>query len=212
MVNLINLFLETNHLKQIDVARYLGISKPYMSQVVKGTAKLSTEKLSKLLNNDQGWDTSMLEEEHIEIRHDATTKKKESKGLPVLSFAAMAGHLSENNGTEFSDEFEHCVIPDFTSRGADFLIRVDGDSMYPRYANGELLAVRIIDTPTFFQWGRVYVMSTQQGCVVKRIFPDPNNENNILCHSENCANYPDYTIPKGDVLKFAIVVGHAGID
>lgn len=205
-------FLRANGLKQKELADYLGIGEPAVSKMAKGYTNPSEGNLYKILNNNQGWDTSMLEEEHIEIRHDASTKKKESKGLPVLSFAAMAGHLSENNGTEFSDEFEHCVIPDFTSRGADFLIRVDGDSMYPRYANGELLAVRIIDTPTFFQWGRVYVMSTQQGCVVKRIFPDPNNENNILCHSENCANYPDYTIPKGDVLKFAIVVGHAGID
>ena len=204
-------FLRANGLKQKELADYLGIGEPAVSKMAKGYTNPSEGNLYKILNNNQGWDTSMLEEEHIEIRHDATTKKA-SKGLPVLSFAAMAGHLSENNGTEFSDEFEHCVIPDFTSRGADFLIRVDGDSMYPRYANGELLAVRIIDTPTFFQWGRVYVMSTQQGCVVKRIFPDPNNENNILCHSENCANYPDYTIPKGDVLKFAIVVGHAGID
>ena len=205
-------FLRANGLKQKELADYLGIGEPAVSKMAKGYTNPSEGNLYKILNNNQGWDTSMLEEEHIEIRHDASTKKKESKGLPVLSFSAMAGHLSENNGTEFSDEFERCVIPDFTSRGADFLIRVDGDSMYPRYANGELLAVRIVDTPTFFQWGRVYVMSTQQGCVVKRIFPDPNNENNILCHSENCANYPDYTIPKGDVLKFAIVVGHAGID
>ena len=158
------------------------MSKPYISQVVNGSAKLSSEKLSKLVNNDRGWDTSMLKEESIEIRHEASGRKKTSKGLPVLSFSALAGYTGENNGLTMTGEFEHCVIPDFTQRGADFLIRVDGDSMYPRYSNGELLAVKVIDTPTFFQWGRVYVMSTNQGCVVKKIFPDPENDDNILCH------------------------------
>ena len=60
MANVIENFLEVNNLKQIDVVRYLGISKPYMSQVVNGTAKLSPERLIKLINNDMGWDTSML--------------------------------------------------------------------------------------------------------------------------------------------------------
>lgn len=62
-MNNINEFLERNNLKQIDLVRYLGISKPYMSQVANGTARLSAEKLTKLINNDRGWDVSMLMEQ-----------------------------------------------------------------------------------------------------------------------------------------------------
>jgi len=202
-------FRRVNDLTQDELGEFLEMKKSFISKIENGKEKLPSAKFQKLMENPKGWDTSMLQHE-IHIEHRAS-KRKESKGLPVLSFSAMAGYMGENNSVALSDEIERCIIPDFTARGADFLIRVDGDSMYPRYANGELLAVRVIE-PTFFQWGRVYAMSTQQGCVVKKIFPDPSNENNILCHSENCENYPDYTIPKSEVLKFAIVVGHAGID
>lgn len=53
-------FLQANGLRQVDLVKYLELSKPYISQVVNGTAKLSPEKLSKLINNDRGWDVSML--------------------------------------------------------------------------------------------------------------------------------------------------------
>lgn len=53
-------FLLANGLRQVDLVKYLELSKPYISQVVNGTAKLSPEKLSKLINNDHGWDVSML--------------------------------------------------------------------------------------------------------------------------------------------------------
>ncbi len=130
--------------------------------------------------------------------------------LPMLPFSAVAGYLAENNAG-FSN-METCTVPAFLSMGADFLIRVEGDSMYPRYHNGEILAVKIIKDPTFFQWGKVYVLSTSQGCIVKRLFPDPENDLAIVCHSENTQMYPDYRITKADIINVGIVVGHIGIE
>lgn len=132
--------------------------------------------------------------------------------LPILPFSAMAGTLSENLPSAFLESMEKCYVPDFTARGADYAIRVDGDSMYPRYHNGEILAIKVIKDPTFFQWGKVYVLATNQGCVIKRLFPDPEDKNGIICHSENFENYPDYKITKADIFDVAIVVGHIGIE
>lgn len=53
-------FISQNGLRQIDVVKYLGLSKPYVSQVCNGKAKLSSEQIGKLINNDRGWDVSML--------------------------------------------------------------------------------------------------------------------------------------------------------
>lgn len=138
-------------------------------------------------------------------------KEPDGIDLPLLPFSAVAGYLAENNSESWSG-LEYCRVPEFSSRGADFLIRVEGDSMYPRYGNGELLAIRVIKDPTFFQWGKVYVLSTNQGCVVKRLFPDPKDDRAIVCHSENSSLYPDYRITKEDVLGVAIVVGHIGVE
>ena len=131
--------------------------------------------------------------------------------IPLLPFSAVAGWVSNNNGID-AFRGDSVSFTDFTEKGADCAIRVDGDSMYPRYCSGDILAIRILKDPSFFQWGRVYVLNTTQGCVVKKLFPDKSNPDNIICHSENCENYPDYVITKEDILGVAIVVGHAGVE
>ena len=147
------------------------------------------------------------------LKDTVVEKKSEDRTcLPILPFSAMAGELSDNIPTSFNDGLEKCYVPDFSARGADYAIRVDGDSMYPRYSNGEILAIRVIQNPTFFQWGKVYCLATNQGCVVKRLFPDPDDPDGIICHSENYQHYPDYKITKADIFNVAIVVGHIGIE
>lgn len=133
-----------------------------------------------------------------------------SKQIPLLPFSAVAGWMADNNKADSS--IETMVVEDFSARGADCAIRVEGDSMYPRYKNGDILAIRILKDPSFFQWGRVYVLNTTQGCVVKRLLPCEGDETRIICHSENTKNYPDYKIMKEDILGVAIVVGHAGVE
>lgn len=138
------------------------------------------------------------------------TRAGRVRNIPLLPFSAVAGWMTDNNGVD-SFRGESVMFSDFSDRGADCAIRVDGDSMWPRYSSGDILAIRIVE-PTFFQWGRVYCLSTTQGCVVKRLFPDKENPDNIICHSENSENYPDYSIPKSEVISVAIVVGHAGVE
>lgn len=134
---------------------------------------------------------------------------KTTKQIPLLPFSAVAGWMTDNNKADTS--IGTMVVEDFSARGADCAIRVEGDSMYPRYKNGDILAIKILKDPSFFQWGRVYVLNTTQGCVVKKLFPC-DEEDRIICHSENSSNYPDYKIMKQDILGVAIVVGHAGVE
>lgn len=141
---------------------------------------------------------------------DMVKENPSVRGIPVLPYSAVGGYLAENN-TEETD-LETCYVPEFTARGADFLIRVDGDSMYPRYHNGELLAIKIVRDPSFFQWGKVYVLSTKQGCIVKRVMPAKDDDSVVVCHSENSSLYPDYRISKKDILNVAVVVGHIGAE
>ena len=142
---------------------------------------------------------------------DAPKTGAKIPGIPLLPFGALAGYMGENNGVQ-SFTGETVYFPDFSERGADCAIRVEGDSMIPRYNNGDVLAIRILRDPAFFQWGRCYVISTTQGFIVKRLFPDPSDPDGIICHSENSEMYPDYKITKSDVLAVAIVVGHAGVE
>ena len=54
-------FLKANSLKQVDLARYLGITEAAISNVVKGKSEFSKENLIKIINNPYGWDVSLLE-------------------------------------------------------------------------------------------------------------------------------------------------------
>lgn len=56
-------FLDANNLKQVDLARFLGISESAVSSMIKGKSNPSKENLIKILKNTRGWDVSMLVED-----------------------------------------------------------------------------------------------------------------------------------------------------
>lgn len=53
-------FRKINNLTQSEVGDYLGIKKAFISSIENGKAGLPKDKFTKLINNDRGWDTSML--------------------------------------------------------------------------------------------------------------------------------------------------------
>lgn len=129
------------------------------------------------------------------------------KTLPLIPYDAFAGLPAVDNiGIAFKD-CEQYYIPDFISRGADFLIRVSGDSMVPQYLNGDLLACTLIKDVLFFQWGKIYVIDTSQGVLVKRIMRIDGDDEHVLLVSENKDKYEPFKFPTSDIRSLAIVVG-----
>ena len=47
-------FLEANNLKQVDLARYLGVSESAVSSMINGKSKPSKGNLIKIINNQNG--------------------------------------------------------------------------------------------------------------------------------------------------------------
>ena len=58
-------FRKFNNLYQKDIAEYLGVTRGFISMTESGRAPLPYNHLRKLLENDKGWDTSMLQKESI---------------------------------------------------------------------------------------------------------------------------------------------------
>lgn len=131
--------------------------------------------------------------------------------LPLIPLDAVAGFpLFDNAGITISD-CEQYSVPEFSVRGAEFLVRVSGSSMTPRFANGDLLACKKVAQVTFFQWGMVYVIDTQQGMLVKRLYECPNDDDMVVCHSENTTEFPDFKLPKSEIRSVSIVIGHISV-
>ena len=129
-----------------------------------------------------------------------------SGGIPLVPIDAVAGF----NGWDESGIAElDCArydVPDFAAVHADFLIQVSGSSMYPKYSSGDILACRKIVEVTFIQWGKIYVIDSQQGAMVKRLFPIEGDDEHVLCKSDN-PNYLPFELPKDEIRSLSIVVG-----
>ena len=125
------------------------------------------------------------------------------EGIPLIPTSAMAGAFtSDISFMEY--ECEHYFIPDF--KGADFLIRVKGDSMQPTYYSGDLVACQKIPLDDiFFQWNKTYVLDTTQGAIIKRVLPG-KDEDHICIVSDN-TKYPPFELEKSYLHAIALVRG-----
>lgn len=131
---------------------------------------------------------------------------KKSKGLPLIPIDAVAGFPAADNDGVYMEDCEHYSIPEFEAKGANFLIRVSGDSMMPLYNNGDIIACRKISDILFFQWGSIYVLDTSQGALVKRIEECEKNDDCILCVSEN-PRFKPFQLPKTDIRSLSTIIG-----
>jgi phage repressor protein C with HTH and peptisase S24 domain len=134
-------------------------------------------------------------------------EKTDFKGLPLIPYGAVAGIGGNDNEGIETENFEIYKIPEFEYAGADFFIRVSGSSMYPKYSNGDILGIRKVKDILFFQWGKIYVIDSSQGVLVKRVYEDKDNPDNVLLVSENKEKYPPFTMPKEDIRSLSIVLG-----
>lgn len=124
-------------------------------------------------------------------------------GIPLIPIEAMAGVLSGNSSQVMERECEHYNIPMF--KGAEFLIRISGDSMQPKYYSGDIVACKRLPLDTFFQWNRVYVVDSEQGVIIKRVRRG-SDDRHIVFVSDNTA-YEPFELPLEKIYSIALVVG-----
>ncbi len=125
------------------------------------------------------------------------------QGIPLIPLDAVAGFCNGDTAQIMEYECEKYVIPSF--RGAEFLIQVKGNSMYPKYASGDVVACKGLPLDTFFQWNKVYVLDSEQGVLIKRVKRGPDDEH-ITLVSEN-EQYDPFDLHKSDIRSLAIVIG-----
>ena len=95
-------FLEVNNLKRKDLAAYLGVSGPFITQICKGERDLPAEKLAQIKQNPYGWDTSMLTHEvrhpkSIEEDLPSVTNSVLSKGAEELLISYLQEKVSDQD-------------------------------------------------------------------------------------------------------------------
>ena len=199
-------FLKGKKLSQSAFEKSTGLSNGYVNNISKG---IGAEKLQRIIEVypelSQAW-LLTGEGEMLRTPTADTAANTPQKALPLIPFEAIAGYLSTDNEGVRLEDCERYVIPEFDRRGAEFIIRVSGSSMYPKYSNGDLLGCKKIENILFFQWGKIYVLDTSQGALVKRVY-EHENDDFVMLVSDNKDVYPPFAIPKSDIRSLSIVVG-----
>lgn len=202
IIDVINLIKGEENLTKGEISAKIGIKQSYLSDMIAGRKPVSFEMKYKI---NKAFPYCYAND--FEKNNKSTQEENKHKTLPLIPIDAIAGvPAGDFSGVRFED-CEQYRIPDFESKGAEFLIRVNGSSMYPKYSNGDLLACKKIEEILFIQWGKVYVIDSSQGSLVKRLFEDKENKENLICVSDNKENYPPFSIPKSDIRSLSIVVG-----
>lgn len=130
-----------------------------------------------------------------------------SHSLPLIPMEAFAGPGLPNYQDERIEDFY--TVSEF--KNSDFLIRVKGDSMVPKYNGGDIVACKVVSDIFFLQWNRAYVILTRsQGIMIKRVQPS-EKDGYIKCVSDN-ARYAPFDVPTQDIIQMALVNGAITLD
>ena len=191
----------------------LGASKGVLSRALRNDTDIQSKWLQIIVENYPDISPSwLLTGEGPMLKEDTDNVVKVAKaepsagGLPLVPIEAVAGFNGDDMpGVRLEDCLRY-VVPEFAAAGAEYLIRVSGSSMYPKYSSGDILACRRIPEIDFFQWGKIYVIDSSQGAMVKRIYQCEDDAACVLCKSDN-DKYPPFTLPKSAIRSLSIVIG-----
>ena len=187
----------------------IGASNGLIGRAINKNSDISASWVSKIIETYPELDINWLLTG--ELSHETPVKSQLLKldqenhvlGIPLIPVDAMAGYFAGER-TVMLHDCEHFVVPSF--HNADFLITVRGDSMMPRYNSGDLVACKMLGlSDLFFQWGKVYVIDTDQGALIKKV-EQGNSTDTIKLVSENPA-YSPFELPRACVYHIAIVLG-----
>lgn len=138
------------------------------------------------------------------LKEPETEYNVKGKKIPLVKIEAMAGFGSTDWSIQVKDIQDDYVVPDFN--GIDFMIKVKGESMQPKYNSGDIVGCRIIRESKFVQWNKPYVVATkEQGIIVKRLHPGSTDQS-LKAVSDN-PDYPPFEIPREEITGVALIIG-----
>lgn len=129
-----------------------------------------------------------------EVKEEGQKSEDEISLVPLLPIAAQGGSLNDFVVSVKENDCERVVSP---IRGADFAMPVAGDSMAPEYPAGSQIFIKKINERAFIDWGKVYVLDTCNGSVIKRVFP-ADDSGKVKCVSIN-PDYPPFEVAFEDI-------------
>ena len=204
----LKLFRKANKITQSELADYLGIGQPFISQIEKGGRPIPSEYISKLLSSKQ-WDTSMLTGEGAMLKHESPTELKSNTSIPFYDIDVTASIAEAFHDTPEIPQY-YIDFPPLNDCTAAF--PVFGESMEPDFFAGEVVLVKEITNVDSMLWGEPYLVITNANCdnlrTIKNVYLSEDRQYFIL-RATNPRYSGDTIISRNDVLKIFLVKGKA---
>ena len=185
----------------LDKVKDIGVSK--LEQILKSYPEIRMEWLvtgSEPMLKPSINRVGIVEE--AEVSYSARNKDS----IPLVYGSAVGGFGGSHFSIEKIDVKEYYVVPKFKNKKIDFMIEVEGSSMYPKYNSGDVVACRIINESNFIQWNKTHVVATRdQGILLKRIKPSQDIE--VVTMISDNKDYDPFNVSMEEITGIAIVVG-----
>ena len=120
--------------------------------------------------------------------------------IPVEKLSSFLLNSPSKTNTGYQTNFIETAFFD-----ADFYTRVRDLSLFPLYNSGDVIACKIIQPDDFIQWNKIYLLSTSQGTIIKRILQG-KDEDHLKMSSDNPSFY-SFEISRDEINAIAIVRG-----
>jgi phage repressor protein C with HTH and peptisase S24 domain len=206
-------YMKLKGLNDNQVTNECGLSQGLLGQARTGKSDLGAKSIDKILNVYQDlnkvWlltgEGDMLSstssaQPQPSVKNERVVDDEAYKVL-LVPISALGGSLNDFNTAVCRDDCETVISP---IKDIDMAIKISGDSMEPEYPSGSTVLIKKINEHAFLEWGKVYVLSTCNGTVIKRLMPtdDPNK---VLCESIN-PKYPPFEVSLEHVYGVYIVM------
>jgi len=203
-----------------EIAAKLGYEKSYLSQILMGKVPVSKRFVDQLCSLDENINKVYISGKGSMLKNEALLSENISDypnpflkemvlkrvGLPLI-LMEEASQFPNNMNLDLSGKDQFYYIPDIANLGANFFIKISGDSMLPTINSGDLIACRKVDKEEPIYWGKIYLISILKNTHVCRIYPDETNPEQYLLHSDNKSTYPTFPFKKKQLSKIFSVVG-----
>lgn len=155
---------------------------------------------------------NIFEKEKIELHYLIDLKKAlpniaintiTEKTLPLIPELAKAGSLI--GFQDYTNEpYPRFIVPGF--QDCDMLIQVSGDSMFPLFTSGDIVAIKRITDMEFIKWGSTYIVEHVDGAIIK-ILKEDKDQNFIILESANKNRFPDMRVKRKQIKGLSLVKG-----
>lgn len=192
---------------QAAFARRIGMQSGSLSDVIRakgglGVSRMLKDKLRRVLNVNIHW----LESGIGELFNNITSADNIDGGVPFYS------HNIGNDSTYAS--FKE-LTPEYFVNFKPFndctaYLYVFGDSMYPKFASGEIIAIKELSNKDVLQWGEAYVILTKESSnslKMLKILHQHSDPKKLILRSSNPNFKGDTILLKEQIESLYIIKG-----